>query len=134
VRDQRGPGGIQASAPVWLTGFTINERKVTDYRAGRVFLAGGAAHIHSPAGGQGMNTGMQDAVNLAWKLALVCRRLANSEPLLGSYSVERSEVGRQVLVNAGRLTTIMMLRGSALQWIRNHVASLLSVSRRFARP
>ena len=84
--DRRGPGGIKATAPVWLSPFRINERKVADYRAGRVFLAGDAAHIHSPAGGQGMNTGMQDAFNLAWKLALVCRGLANPEPLLSSYS------------------------------------------------
>ena len=123
--DQRGPGGIKASAPVWLSSFTINERKVTDYRAGRVFLAGDAAHIHSPAGGQGMNTGMQDAINLAWKLALVCRGLANPELLLMSYSNERSEVGRQVLVGAGRLTTIAMMRGGLAQGIRNHLASLL---------
>ena len=53
------------------SGFRINERQVPTYRVGRVFLAGDAAHIHSPAGGQGMNTGMQDAFNLAWKLALV---------------------------------------------------------------
>lgn len=69
---QRGPAGVKASDPIWLSGFTINERKVKDYREGRVFLAGDAAHVHSPAGGQGMNTGMQDAINLAWKLALVC--------------------------------------------------------------
>jgi 2-polyprenyl-6-methoxyphenol hydroxylase-like FAD-dependent oxidoreductase len=123
--DQRGPGGVKASAPVWLSGFTINERKVGDYRSERVFLAGDAAHIHSPAGGQGMNTGMQDAINLAWKLALVCHRLANPEPLLSSYSAERSEVGRQVLANASRLTTIAMLKSGVTQGIRNHLASLL---------
>lgn len=123
--DRRGPGGIKASAPIWLSPFTINERKVTDYRAERVFLAGDAAHIHSPAGGQGMNTGMQDAINLAWKLALVCRGLANPEPLLTSYGVERSEVGRQVLVAAGRLTTIATLHGGLAQGVRNHLASLL---------
>ena len=122
---QRGPGGIQASAPVWLSGFKINERKVTDYRAGRVFLAGDAAHIHSPAGGQGMNTGMQDAFNLAWKLALACRGLASPEPLLGSYSVERSEVGRRVLINSGRLTAVSMLKGGLLQGFRNHIGFLL---------
>jgi 2-polyprenyl-6-methoxyphenol hydroxylase-like FAD-dependent oxidoreductase len=123
--DQRGPGGIKASAPVWLSPFTINERKVADYRAGRVFLAGDAAHIHSPAGGQGMNTGMQDAINLGWKLALVCRGLANTEPLLASYSTERSEVGSQVLLAAGRLTKIATLHGGLAQGIRNHLASLL---------
>ncbi len=123
--DRRGPGGIEASSPIWLSAFRINERKVADYRAARVFLAGDAAHIHSPAGGQGMNTGMQDACNLAWKLALVCRGLAGPEPLLDSYSIERSAVGRQVLANAGRLTTLAVLRGGVLQAVRNHVASLV---------
>jgi 2-polyprenyl-6-methoxyphenol hydroxylase-like FAD-dependent oxidoreductase len=123
--DQRGPRGIKASAPIWLSPFTINERKVTEYRAERVFLAGDAAHIHSPAGGQGMNTGMQDAINLAWKLALVCRGLANPEPMLASYSSERSEIGREVLLAAGRLTTIATLRGGLAQSIRNHLAPLL---------
>ena len=64
------PAGSHVSDPIWLANFRINERKVSDYRHGRVLLAGDAAHIHSPAGGQGMNTGMQDAFNLAWKLAL----------------------------------------------------------------
>jgi 2-polyprenyl-6-methoxyphenol hydroxylase-like FAD-dependent oxidoreductase len=123
--DRRGPGGIVASSPIWLASFRINERKVADYRAGRVFLAGDAAHVHSPAGGQGMNTGMQDACNLAWKLALVCRGLAGGELLLDSYSTERSDVGRQVLINAGRLTTLAVLKGNVQQAIRNHVASLL---------
>jgi len=81
--------------------------------------------VHSPAGGQGMNTGMQDAFNLAWKLALVCRGLAAEEPLLGSYSTERSEVGRQVLANAGRLTTLAVLRGGVAQTVRNHAAALI---------
>jgi FAD binding domain-containing protein/aromatic ring hydroxylase-like protein len=90
-----------------------------------VFLAGDAAHVHSPAGGQGMNTGMQDACNLAWKLALVIRGLAIPEPLLDSYSIERSAVGRQVLKDAGRLTTLAILRGGVAQEVRNVVASLL---------
>jgi 2-polyprenyl-6-methoxyphenol hydroxylase-like FAD-dependent oxidoreductase len=71
VVDRRGPGGLVVSNPVWMAAFRINERKVADYRSGRVFVTGDAAHVHSPAGGQGMNTGMQDAINLAWKLALV---------------------------------------------------------------
>lgn len=125
VMNQRGPGGIEASAPIWLASFRINERKVSDYRAGRVFLAGDAAHIHSPAGGQGMNTGMQDACNLAWKLALVQGERAAAEPLLSSYSIERSAVGHQVLVNAGRLTTLATLRSTVWQEVRNRVASLV---------
>jgi 2-polyprenyl-6-methoxyphenol hydroxylase-like FAD-dependent oxidoreductase len=123
--DRRGPGGIQASNPIWLAGFRINERKVADYRAERVFVLGDAAHVHSPAGGQGMNTGIQDAVNLAWKLALVNRGLAGPEPLLQSYSTERSEIGRKVLADAGRLTTVATLRSGLLQSLRNHVAPLL---------
>src|SRR5262249_16469104 len=98
---------------------------VKDYRDGCVFLAGDAAHVHSPAGGQGMNTGMQDAINLAWKLALVCRGFANPEPLLASYSGERSEIGREVIANAGRLTTLSTLQSGLAQSIRNHLASLL---------
>jgi 2-polyprenyl-6-methoxyphenol hydroxylase-like FAD-dependent oxidoreductase len=125
VLDKRGPGGITASSPIWLASFRINERKVADYRAGRVFLAGDAAHVHSPAGGQGMNTGMQDAGNLAWKLALVCRGVAGPEPLLESYNIERSAVGHQVLVDAGRLTTVTILKSGVLQEMRNHAASLL---------
>ena len=129
----RGPGVTRSAGPgrdhgvlADLAGsFRINERKVADYRAGRVFLAGDAAHVHSPAGGQGMNTGMQDAFNLAWKLALVSRGQAEPEPLLDSYSVERSEVGRQVLADAGHLTAVAMLRGGMAQALRNHVASLL---------
>jgi 2-polyprenyl-6-methoxyphenol hydroxylase-like FAD-dependent oxidoreductase len=125
VLDKRGPGGITVSSPIWLASFRINERKVANYRAGRVFLAGDAAHVHSPAGGQGMNTGMQDACNLAWKLALVCRGLAGQEPLLESYNIERSAVGHQVLVDAGRLTAIAIVKNGVLQEMRNHAASLL---------
>jgi 2-polyprenyl-6-methoxyphenol hydroxylase-like FAD-dependent oxidoreductase len=117
----RGPRGCRASAPNWLAGFRINERKVADYRSGRVFLLGDAAHIHSPAGGQGMNTGMQDAFNLAWKLALVCARICPA-PLLDSYSVERSGVGDTVLKAAGRLTKLATLRNHGIQAIRNLVA------------
>jgi 2-polyprenyl-6-methoxyphenol hydroxylase-like FAD-dependent oxidoreductase len=124
VLDSRGPGGVRASAPNWLASFRINERQVANYRAGRVFLAGDAAHIHSPAGGQGMNTGIQDACNLAWKLALARRGSAAAEILLDSYSVERHAVGHQVLVDAGRLTTLALVRGGVAQSIRNHVAAL----------
>jgi 2-polyprenyl-6-methoxyphenol hydroxylase-like FAD-dependent oxidoreductase len=123
--DQRGPGGIVAADPIWLAGFHINERKVAKYRAGRVFVAGDAAHIHSPAGGQGMNTGIQDACNLAWKLALVSRGVCEAEPLLDSYSVERSAVGEMVLTGAGRLTAVATMTGELKQSIRNHLASLL---------
>jgi 2-polyprenyl-6-methoxyphenol hydroxylase-like FAD-dependent oxidoreductase len=125
VVDERGPGGLRIHDPVWLSGFRINERKVDAYRRGRVFLAGDAAHIHSPAGGQGMNTGMQDAFNLAWKLALVVRG-RGGEALLDSYSRERSAVGDEVLRNAGAMTRLATLRRPAAQHIRNTLVPLLA--------
>lgn len=117
---RRGSPSIVMSDPVWLAAFRINERKVRDYSKGRVFLAGDAAHIHSPAGGQGMNTGMQDAFNLAWKLALVIEGDANPS-LLDSYSRERSAVGDRVLRNAGLMTEAATLRNPLLQDVRNAV-------------
>jgi 2-polyprenyl-6-methoxyphenol hydroxylase-like FAD-dependent oxidoreductase len=121
IIDRRGPGGMKAFDPIWLAGFRINGRKVASYRHGRVFLSGDAAHVHSPAGGQGMNTGMQDAFNLAWKLALVIRGTAR-EALLDSYSPERSAVGDEVLKAAARLTTIGTLKNPVLQGVRNLVS------------
>ena len=118
VTAARAGAGLRVSDPVWLSHFRINERKVGQYRVGRVFLAGDAAHIHSPAGGQGMNTGMQDAVNLAWKLALVHRGEAAPD-LLDSYSPERDAVGERVLRNASRLTAAGTLANPAAQAARN---------------
>ncbi len=124
IIDRRGPPGLTAFDPIWLAGFRINDRKVANYRHGRVFLLGDAAHIHSPAGGQGMNTGMQDAFNLAWKLALVIRG-ACGDRLLESYSAERSKVGDEVLKQAGRLTAMGTLRSPVGQSIRNFLGHLL---------
>jgi 2-polyprenyl-6-methoxyphenol hydroxylase-like FAD-dependent oxidoreductase len=122
--DRRAGGEFRASDPVWLANFRINERKVAEYRRGRVLLAGDAAHIHSPAGGQGMNTGMQDAFNLAWKLALVVRGEAR-DSLLGSYSPERSKVGDMVLRNASLLTDMATLSNRAVLAARNLALRLL---------
>jgi 2-polyprenyl-6-methoxyphenol hydroxylase-like FAD-dependent oxidoreductase len=90
------------SNPRWLTYFQIHHGQVPQYRFDRVLLAGDAAHIHSPAGGQGMNTGLQDADNLAWKLALVARGRA-APGLLDSYNAERHPVGASVV----KLTSTM---------------------------
>lgn len=125
IMDQRGPGGVTLSDPVWLSSFRINERKVARYRSGRVFLAGDAAHVHSPAGGQGMNTGMQDAFNLAWKLALVCSGATQDPRLLESYSQERSAVGEKVLADAARLTAIATLKNPAAVAVRNAIGGML---------
>ena len=124
IIDRRGPTGLKAFDPIWLAGFRINGRKVSQYRWGRIFLAGDAAHIHSPAGGQGMNTGMQDAFNLAWKLALVVHGTCG-ESLLDSYSPERSHVGDEVLKAAGRLTAIGTIRNPVAQVVRNLVGHVM---------
>ena len=116
----RGTPGIKVSNPIWLPAFRINERKVKDYSRGRIFLSGDAAHIHSPAGGQGMNTGMQDAFNLSWKLNLVMNGIAKPS-LLDSYSIERSAVGDMVLRNAGRMTEAAIARNPLVQALRNTI-------------
>ncbi|MBW4022364.1 MAG: NAD(P)-binding protein [Proteobacteria bacterium] len=118
LADGRTAGGFRVLDPVWLTTFRVQERKVEEYRVGRVFLAGDAAHVHSPAGGQGMNTGMQDAINLAWKLAMAAKG-TGGPALLDSYSPERSAVGDMVLRNATRLTDMATLANPAAQTMRN---------------
>jgi 2-polyprenyl-6-methoxyphenol hydroxylase-like FAD-dependent oxidoreductase len=124
IIDRRGPPGMKAFDPIWLAGFRINGRKVASYRWGRAFLVGDAAHVHSPAGGQGMNTGMQDAFNLAWKLALVVHEKCD-EHLLDSYSAERSEVGDEVLRGAARLTAVGTMRNPVAQRVRNLVGHVM---------
>ncbi|MEO3892226.1 FAD-dependent monooxygenase [Nonomuraea sp. B5E05] len=88
--------------PIWVSRFQAHHRMAAHFRQGRVFLAGDAAHVHSPAGGQGMNTGLQDAWNLGWKLALVSTGHARAE-LLDSYEAERMAVARELLRTTDRL-------------------------------
>lgn len=95
---------ISAESATWMAPFSVNQRKAAQYRQGSVFLAGDAAHIHSPVGGQGMNTGIQDAANLAWKLAAV-EQGANAR-LLESYNEERGKVGQQLLRGTARGLTL----------------------------
>jgi 2-polyprenyl-6-methoxyphenol hydroxylase-like FAD-dependent oxidoreductase len=118
IVDRRGPPGIVLKGSLWTTAFHINERQVSRYGSGRVFLAGDAAHVHSPAGGQGMNTGMQDAFNLAWKLAMVCRGISMAPALLDSYDAERRAVGHEVIAAAGRLSKIALISNPIGQHIR----------------
>jgi hypothetical protein len=94
--DQRAPWPMVVSDPGWLVCFRSQLRATTTYRRGRILLAGDAGHIHSPAGGQGMNTGMMDAHNLAWKLALAADGAASDE-LLNTYEQERRPVAGNVL-------------------------------------
>ena len=102
------------------------------YRRGRAFLAGDAAHVHSPAGGQGMNTGMQDAFNLGWKLALALERHA-APSLLDSYDDERRPVAAQAIRQTTELTRLAVMRGRGTRELRNralHLATGLAPIRR----
>jgi len=100
--DERTDGmDIQLTEAPWLSLYQVNVRMVSKYRIGRIFLAGDAAHVHTPAGGQGMNTGIQDAYNLGWKLAAVLDGAQNS--LLDTYEEERLPVAANVLGISTRL-------------------------------
>ena len=123
--DRRGPGGLRISDIDWTSRFHISHRKVADFRKLRVFLAGDAAHIHSPAGGQGMNTGIQDAFNLGWKLALVVKGRAPAS-LLRSYSLEREPIAKGVLSLTDRITRMATVTNPVAKTMRNFVLTTFS--------
>jgi 2-polyprenyl-6-methoxyphenol hydroxylase-like FAD-dependent oxidoreductase len=120
IFDELAPERPKLTEPRWLARFRLHHRAAESYRRGRAFIAGDAAHIHSPAGGQGMNTGIQDAFNLAWKLALVLRGECN-EQLLESYEAERRPVGRALLRYTDRLFSFATTRQSGIAAIRTWV-------------
>lgn len=107
VATRSGITGARLGTAPWTSVFRINRRLAPDYRRGRVLVAGDAAHIHSPMGGQGMNTGMGDAENLAWKLALVVAGRA-ATGLLDSYTAERRPLARVVLASTSTNTNVMV--------------------------
>ncbi len=119
--------GAQATLTdmVWSARFKIHCRQVQAYRDDRVFVAGDAAHIHSPAGGQGMNTGIQDAHNLAWKLAEVHRGEARGR-LLDTYHAERHAVGQSVLRGTDAATRVGTVKGAAARFARDELARFLT--------
>ncbi|MFI6864498.1 FAD-dependent oxidoreductase [Streptomyces sp. NPDC050421] len=100
---------VRVEEPTWISVFTIQQRMIDRMRVGRCFVAGDAAHVHSPASGQGLNTGVQDAFNLSWKLAAVLRGEAE-ETLLDSYGAERVPVGAELLRSTKFATALVQLR------------------------
>jgi len=120
LADSNTNGKVRIHDPVWMTNFRLHHRAATAYRAGRVFLAGDAAHIHSPAGAQGMNTGIQDAVNLAWKLAHTLRGVTDPA-LLDTYQPERAPVGARVLRFTDRAYTIATSTNPIVRFARTRV-------------
>ena len=114
-----------AHSPTWISRFTDAARQAESYRAGRVLLAGDAAHVHAPDGGQGLNTGVQDAVNLGWKLAQVVRG-TSPESLLDTYHAERHPVGARVLRNT--MAAVALRRGDdRTSCVRQTIAELLGI-------
>ncbi len=125
VLAQRGPRGIEARSLYWSSYFRIHHRQVANLRVGRMFVAGDAAHIHSPFGGQGMNTGLQDVWNLAWKLDLVLRGHGDEE-LLDSYSSERWPVIKRVVDMTHFMTKAMGTGSKLAQGVRDLVIPVVS--------
>ncbi|WP_157252743.1 FAD-dependent monooxygenase [Nonomuraea typhae] len=125
-------GTLSLRDPVWISRFPVHCRMAARFRDGRVFLAGDAAHVHSPAGAQGMNTGMQDAWNLGWKLALVATGRAPAE-LLDSYEAERMPVAAYVLKFTDRIFSIQASRHWLISGLRRLLigpfARLISLAR-----
>ena len=120
----RGPGDTTVSDPGWMTAFRVNARVAGRHRVGRAFVAGDAAHIHSPVGGQGLNTSVQDAHNLAWKLAHVLNGDAD-ESLLDTYDAERGPVAQSVIKMTNGLTHVLTLDNVGAQHVRNVIMPLV---------
>ena len=107
----------------WRSRFHCEERQVEHYRIGRVLLAGDAAHVHSPMGGQGMNTGIQDAANLAWKLDAALS--GADDAVLDSYESERHPIGRRVLLQSGMMMRGVTLQAKPARWLRDRIVPRL---------
>jgi len=122
---QRAPAGIEARALHWSSYFRIHHRHATRLRVGRIFIAGDAAHIHSPFGGQGMNTGLHDIWNLVWKLDLSLRG-HGGEQLLDSYGIERLPIIKDVIQTTDFLTKVMGTPNKFAQALRDTVIPMVS--------
>ncbi|WP_326688725.1 FAD-dependent monooxygenase [Streptomyces sp. NBC_01795] len=116
----------------WISRFHSDERQAPAYRVGRVFLAGDAAHVHSPAGGMGMNTGLQDAANLSWKLTAVLDDTSAST-LLDTYEAERHPVGKVVLRTSGAIIRVALMHFPGSHTLRTVAGSLVNRIRPMAK-
>ncbi|CAG8559657.1 3706_t:CDS:2, partial [Scutellospora calospora] len=123
VNERIAPIKLELKNPGWMSNFRINERIVNRYRTGRAFLAGDAAHCHSPVGGQGMNLGIQDAHNLAFKLALIIKDQAiDPNKLLDSYDQERHPIGKNVVAGTSFVTKMLGSNDFISTFFRTRVA------------
>ncbi|EPE05838.1 monooxygenase fad-binding protein [Ophiostoma piceae UAMH 11346] len=151
-----GPDAPQLTDPIWVTSFRLHHRCASTYQSGRILIAGDAAHIHSPAGGQGMNAGLGDAANLGWKLATAIRTepalpgvedehlssissssnattltvsplsIDRATDLLASYDLERRPVGERLLRTTDKLFTLATTASPFVAWCRNTMIRFLA--------
>jgi len=117
--------GLEVRKVNWFSTYRVHHRVTGHYRRGRVLLAGDAAHVHSPAGGQGMNTGIGDAVNLGWKLADVVRGRAPAA-LLDSYESERIAFARKLVETTDRVFSFVTAQGNFADFVRTRIAPLFA--------
>ncbi|QHJ01065.1 NAD(P)-binding protein [Xylophilus rhododendri] len=117
--------GLRVEQVRWFSTYHVHHRVTDHYRRGRAFLVGDAAHIHSPAGGQGMNTGIGDAINLAWKLAAVLQRAA-PDSLLDSYQAERRAFALKLVETTDRVFGFVTADGSFADFMRTRIAPLVA--------
>lgn len=108
----------------WFSSYHVHHRVATSFRVARTFMLGDAAHVHSPVGGQGMNTGIGDAVNLAWKLAAVLNGSAR-ESLLETYEMERIAFARRLVNTTDRVFTFITKRGRLARWVRTRLVPVI---------
>lgn len=126
---ERTNGLFQVTDLAWVSPFWIHSRMATNLRIKNVFFVGDAGHIHSPVGGQGMNTGIQDAHNLAWKLALVLRGEAKSA-LLDSYEQERLPVIKNIVSTTEKMTKVMISRFPGMNGVRRLLFYIVARSKK----
>jgi 2-polyprenyl-6-methoxyphenol hydroxylase-like FAD-dependent oxidoreductase len=113
--------GITVHKINWFSTYRVHHRVTSRFRLGRAFLLGDAAHVHSPAGGQGMNTGILDAINLAWKLAAVLKEQA-PDSLLDTYQLERQAFARRLVDTTDRFFSFVTAEGNFADFVRTHIA------------
>lgn len=132
ISNRRSPIALTLSNPHWTNALYLHRRHVSQYRVGNCFLAGDAAHIHTPAGGQGMNTGIQDSYNLAWKIALVAKGIA-SDTILDSYNSERLGIALGVLKMTDFMMNVNTLKNPIAKKLRDALAPVLTAQEVFQK-
>jgi 2-polyprenyl-6-methoxyphenol hydroxylase-like FAD-dependent oxidoreductase len=129
---KKGIHNAKFSDPVWLSVTKFSQRLMNNYRSGNIFFAGDACHVHSPIGGQGLNTGIQDAYNLGWKLAHTLSK-NGAESLLASYNIERRPVAKMVLDRTNQQMKLLSVANPMFRFLRDFVVPKIAQTKKFKR-